>query len=699
MSEYLTIQHFNTLKPNIALKYCGGFLFVINNENVLMIFDNNYKLKRKVQLPKSSEVLHAYSHAYSIMNKSISIPSNKSIILAQYENNKVVPKIKYNVHNKEIIFTQFCNTGNYMLTSCAEGRTYIFDCKTKAVRYTFPNQPDHCSYASFSQKNIFVFLSYYNSENVLLNLSNDTLYKFKNSVPITNAIFFDDDKKLFLCDTAGNSIIHECISNETISKKALFNDWVSNITLSKNKKFILIGTRTNNFYILDPYQNKILKKIKLENSGVTSIDINEETLFLSFVDATVQVIDMGYKKMEFITHIALKEYDKAKEVLRTNAFLYIGFDIEKFNDGFEEIYEKAKNLIKYRKISEAEEIIKPFKDNPLFTQKINLLFTQKGHIVKFVEAVESKNIQKSYDIAKLYPIVESLSDYENLEKQWEIAFFKARKILEGDSLRGRKTADEILEPYKKVTQKSKLVSQLVRNANKFTQADKYIKKQDFSGFFTLCKSFPLLEETFIYKKVEALGESLYSKALASYSQKNYDEANITFNLLSSFPSFKNIAIKEMDRINTFLELDEAIKKDEKDKIYTLVGKYSYLQFNEDFVKYNKAFENTVRKALRHAQSKNIQKAILILNCYFKLPTIKNKIDNCLKQAYQKEIRETEIDSNLVGIAVGNYKSLFGLDSQIKDIFTQKGFLNEYFSSSKSDFCVIVDSYPNSIFCK
>lgn len=699
MSAYSTSRYFNTLTPNIALKYYNDTLFLIDNEDVLFIFDSNYELKSKTKLIKNSEKRHSYCSAYSIINGMVSIPNDKTLILAEYVENKITPRFKKEVHIQEIMLSEFSNNGDYLVSSGAGGRVFIFDCKTKAIRYTFPYLPDYCSCATFSSLNIFVFLGYYNNENVLLNLTNDKLYQFKHDVPILCAKFFDDDKKLFMSDKSGNSIIFDCISYEIINKKALFNDWVSCVTLTENNKFIMAGTRQDKLYLLDPHKNMIVKMVELQNSGITCIDVNDDTLFLGFEDTTVHTIDLGYKKDDFSVHVELKEYAEAKEILDSNVFLLLSPDIERFKAGFEDILIQAKEFITKGRIDEALKIVKPFMDDSELRKKVDLLFMQQDHIASFIEAVENKNITKAYELAKKYVVISSLGAFTSLEKQWESTFAKARKILEEDDLRGKNKARELLEPYAKIAQKSELVSQLLNNVDKFAQAESFIKKQDFQSYFKLTNSFAFLKETLLYQKVKALAQSLYAKSLISYSKEEYVAANKLFTQVCQFPEFKVKAQKEINKIKAFVELEDAIKENNRKRVYSLSSEFPFLQFNDHFIKYNQTFEQDIRRAAHQAQYGSISAAITILGDYMELPALKNKIDTCLKQGYLRELREANICHEDIEQLILIYKSLFGLDNEIKNIFTQKGHEKEYQYFARSNASTLVKLYPKSLFNK
>jgi hypothetical protein len=696
MGPYKISKSINLDKPIIEAKFYDETLFAVTSTDELYILDENYVLKSKIRLLKNGGERHTYSNAYSIAQSGICIPSDKTLLWASYSDKKVVPRFKKKLHDLEIVYTRYCQTGEYLVSGGNDGKVFVIDTITEAIRYAFPTKSDYCSYANFSILRIFLFVGYYNGENVLLNLTNDKLYYFKTDHPIECAKFFDDDKKLLLCDREGNSIIYDCVNFEIISKNALFTEWISCVVLSPNKKIIIAGTRKNKLYLIDPYENEIIRVIETEEEGMTSISVYGSNLLISFANATIKTIDLHHKKDEFSVHINLKEYDKAKAALDSNVFLYLDDDILKFKAAFEEVVQKAKELIAKRRIDEAVNIVAPFMEYKEFKHRIDLLFMQQDHIAKFIEAVEEKRLTDAYEIAQKYSVIKGLSHYDGLEKQWSVSFAQARKIIEEDPLKGKVKAEELLTVYKKIPQKSELVKQLIHNSAKFVQAEMLIKKQDFAGYFNLINSYDFLKETVLYKKVESLAQSLYSKALHHFTNKEYPLAKEIFVQLLSFPVYKKAAQKELQKINALIELDGAIHRNDKKRVYGLLEQVECIGFIDSFIHYNQTFENLIQTALQRAQAGKIQEAVTMLEDYIDYPALQSKIDNCIKSGYLSELREAIIDKNEAETFILRYKTLFGLDDELKNIFIQKGYETEYHIYAKSANTVAIKRYPKSL---
>jgi hypothetical protein len=682
MSGYATEKYMKLQNPLLEAKLCGDKLYLVDVQNYLYIFDRNHDLLSKVKLLKTSEQKHTFSNAFSVSCDYIAIPSGNNLVWAKYKDSKVVPLFKKALHDKEITYTHYCESAEHLISAGFDGKVFLMDVAKKSIRYIFKNKPDFCSCALFSKNKHFVFVAYYNGENIILNLKTDKIKHFKLDYPVEAGAFFDDDKRLFLTDREGNSILFDCIDSQVVSHNVIFDQWISCACISPNEKYIIAGSRKNKLYLVDPFKNEVLQTVVFEDEGVTSLSVKDAMLQLSFANGTVQIIDLNYKKEEFLISVELKEYDKAKAILDANNFLYLDDAMSQFRKGFEEVIVKAKELIAKRDIEGALKIVEPFMGFKEYKQSIDLLFMQQDHIAKFIEAVEKKEIDKAYALAKRYPVIESLNQYQNLEKQWEKTFVQARKILEEDDLKGKAKAKEILSLYERIPQKSELVKQLINNASQFAIADAAIKKQDFTTYFKTVNTFDFLRRTKLYERVENLATSIYNKALNEVSAQDYANAKKNFEYLLQFPYYKNKVAKELDKINVLAEFTNAIENDETFKVYDLVSKNQFLSFCDNFKNYNHKFEEKYNTALFHAQTGRIESALALLKEYLEIDSLKEKVANCMKLGYLNEIdRCSEKQLNKEGVLV-RYNTMFGLDDEVYKVFCKKGFEDFYKSFAK-----------------
>ena len=698
MQEY-AIHHYSKLEnPIVEAKFCDEKIFVIDIKNILYIFNSSFELTKKTKLSKKSTEQHFYSNAFSIAKSAVSVPIEKKLFFVECKE-EIKAKHSCDLHQSPIVFTSHCTSSRYLLSASEDGRAYLHDTQTKTPRYIFSNKPDYCSYATISQKNRFAYVGYYNCENILFSLQNDKTVVFETKYPIELALFFDNEKKLFLADREGNSIIYDCIEQTILEQKVLFTQWASCVVLSPNKKYLIVATRTEKIYLVDPYKNELVETLSLVDSGVTSMDIDADTLLLSCTNGTLLTIDLAHEKEQFLIHLNLKEYAKAKEILDTNAFLILDDAIEKFRNGFDEVLIKAKEYITKNMLDEALDIVAPFMGYKEYKEKLDQLFMQQDHIASFLEAVEKKDISGAYAIAHKYPLIASLNLYMALEKQWELAFAKARKALEEDPLYGERKAREILALYETIPQKTDLVRRLLSNKTLFVKADDAIKKQDFVYYFKLCNEYSFLKETSLYKKVETLGYTLQRKALEYCKDGSYERAKDTLRTLLCFPLHKRYAlqeIKKMEQIERFIHYVEEGKKGEA---YAMATKSTYLSFLDAFEKLNKPFEEKMQKAFAYAKSADIRSILRELREYLEIKDLYNKIDSCMKIAYLKQLEEcifTEINKEVV---LKKYYSLFGLDDLIEALFIKKGFADLYLQFTQAPKRIEVYRYEEKIFEK
>lgn len=695
MKTYSTVRFFKFKNPILRVNNHNDYYYVIDSKSIFYILNKECKVQLKQKLAKDRD-LHNYTHLYSIENGVLSIPVNDILMCVKYKNEKIVAICKNKSISDNIVLTTFNREATLLLSCTLDGKVSIFNAKTKSYSYIFEYQPDYLSSALFSENNIFVYIGYFNLENRILNLKNNRLIKFKLDNPIENGTFFDNDTKLFLADREGNSIIYDCITYQVIDKKALFIEWVSCVIVYRNEKYILIGTRKNKLYLLDPFKNELLITIDLDAYGVTSISFKDDKLILSYADSSFQIIDTAYLKDIFLSHINLKEYHEAKSILEQNLFLYADESIKSFELGFDKVLVEAKNMIVKGDIEDAIYILEPFMYNKVFKKEIDFLFMQQDYIASFIEAIEKDNLKEAYLLAQKYDIITSLGAYQNIEKDWQRTFLKAKKVLESESLHGKNQAIEILKPYINIPQKQKIVKHLFTNVDKFSMADKLIKKQDFKNYFILIEKFSFLKETLLYKKVDSIADSLKEKSMQSYTKNNFiDSAKYSSQLLM-FPKYSKYAKDNLGYIKIKISLDEFIKKDNIKDVYSLVKKHLFLEYDAIFLKYNQIFINDIEKATKYILNKNISSAVKIIEQYIQIEYLKKKLDDTFKLAYIQEIDEANSSEYDVLTTILRYKELFGIDSSLKTLLNEKEMKNELRQAYTTTLKIDLKPYPDTI---
>ncbi len=438
MAAYATQKYFKLQNGILEAQKSGEYIFIVDVQAVLYIFDSSYGLITKMKLLKEGSGRHLFSKAFSVRGGFVAVPAKKTLLQARYsEEGKLKPFFKRELHEQDIELTRYSPDRKHLLCAGADGKAFLIDTKSKKIRYIFKNKPDFASCASFSHSGDCAVVSYFNMENLVLNLTNDKLKHFTLNGVVEAAVFFDDDKKILLMDREGYSSVYDCVLGKVTDSRVLFNQWVTEAVLTGDGRYVIVGTRKNRLYLLDPFQNRAVFSVDMEDEGVTSLSLDGEVLQLTYINGTIHTVDMGHKKDDFHVNVEVKDYARAKKILDENSFLYLDPGIEKFKAGFEDIYKKAQELIAKDRLEEALELVEPFMGFEEFQQSLDTLMLQKDHIAEFIEAVNEKKYPLAYQIAAKYPIIQKLNLYQKLERQWEKVFAKARKVLEEDPLRGK----------------------------------------------------------------------------------------------------------------------------------------------------------------------------------------------------------------------------------------------------------------------
>jgi hypothetical protein len=244
-------------------------------------------------------------------------------------------------------------------------------------------------------------------------------------------------------------------------------------------------------------------------------------------------------------------------------------------------------------------------------------------------------------------------------------------------------AKEILSPYERVVQKSALIGRLLSNVGVFKKLDTALKKQDFALFFKLCDEYSFLKDTVLYKRVENLGLSLRDKALSFYNDGAYEKAEKTYKTLLYFPTYKEIALHEIEKVKQIIEFSNYVKKDMKASAYEMVGRNNFLSFTELFEELNRPFDEAMQRALVFAKSGNVNLVRNELTHFLEIKELHNKIDSCMKIAYLNQIEKCDFSLSERELILKKYNFLFGLDDLLKGLFDKKGYKEEYLEFEKA----------------
>jgi len=592
--------------------------------------------------------------------------------LLKYKDNKVVKIGKLDYHRKDIEVTSFAPNGELFATGGADGRVFLFDGLN--MFDSFAPRADYISAIVFSDDGDLIAFSSFDKTTTVYSIKQGRHIASLETIDVVEGLrFFESNSKLYLICRNGDGIVYDLGMRIITSIRHLFMDWPSALNISRDSRFALVGTRTNRFYIVNLAKNMVVEELFFEKSGVTNILFYEENkLIITFVDGTIFVINLNENVVEFENFLKDKKYKDAKFLIsKNNIFLKIHSLSRKFDEDWAEVLKEAVSLISGNNIAEASELVAPFLDDLAKKEEYNQYLEGREEVAKFIEAYRAKDYPQSYAMSRREKFLQTLKEYHELEELWHKHFALARKSLETNHL-DRKTPTDLLEPFKNVDEKKKIISFLLANPDIFADADKLIKNRHFEDYFTLANKAPILQESETYKKVLLLANSLYEKLLTHISNSEYREATQMADYLIKFRPLEKKAKekgKEIENIQKFLEL---FKSRSRRDAFKLVESYEYINSLPEYRELLKEFEKTIETAKNFAYNGNSKATLETVKEYLEIDYCKDKVKSIIRISYLNEMRAiVDIESVKWIDTFTKYIDIFGKDEDLIEIATAK----------------------------
>ena len=649
----------------------SSILSIHEVNNVIVAITQNYQIFKikdhnicDILTSKIDSNLHKYSKAITL-NSQFAFMGEGSIghIIRLIDNSKFSLKI----HKGDISACKFSPDNKYLLTGGEDGRAYVYDTLNFRKIASLPYRPDYIAFISFSLDGKFAFLSCFNKSNIIFNIQRmKTISIFNTSHVVECGDFFDNNSKLYLILSNGNSIIFDVKQNQPISITNPFISWPSVFYLDEKRNLAIVGERDSNIYLIDIKNNAKIFSIDLENiPGVSVIYLHSNYIYIGCVDGSLFIIDYYDRDDEFKNACKAKNYKKAAALLDKNIFLSLLECSKIFDEDWEDVLKEALNLLAINKIEEALNLVDPFTRDVSKKEAFDFYLKEKDVIKKFEEVVKKNLYEEAYNMTLQIKFLLKTKTYDNLENNWNKAFNNAKKILEEDNT-NINAARNLLDPFLK-TPKKELIMQVLNNLNIFKDVEILVKKQNFKEYFNVCSKFPFLKTMDLYKKVLLLGGSLMDKALESEREENYDEFYKIAKFLKNFPFYKEAIIKRIINVDKKLELINYIRQKNIHAAYDLAMEYEELQYIDEFKNLCLEFEDVYKKGLDLAFIGDVDKLKSNFAAYMNINFWYSKILSVFKIAYLYEFnREIKINKFQInwGDSIQNYIDIFEKDDEI-----------------------------------
>lgn len=582
------------MKPQLNVNFDNAIIAIkILNKNTALVVDENTTI-RSVALETfdlNSQLLVNSPHP-QIDTKVIAFSSNAHYFAT------VTPDMKesklYDTKQKKVVHTVTRHKGSvfcvaidprdkYMFSCGEDGLVFVIDIKSGQLAFTLPRHTDSVNDIAFSEDGYLVATGGYDRNVSLFSMATMTpLATLKaHSAPVIKIIFLDNSRVVSI-DKKGGAIVWDTHSFAMISRLQGIHDDVTAVALSSDGRFLFIGSKLGYVMVFDAhsYDAISLKYIKL-NHHITALscDGSRSALLIGTQDGTLLHYEIFHKEQDIVNAIKAKEYAKIQPLVDANPLLAYTKSFAFYQKIWDTTYTKAKLLLENQDKQKAMAIFADFKDMPSKNQLIKKLFALYEEFDKFAAYMSQKKFALGYAMLKTNPIYKESKIFETVENEWMKTVNLAQKTLQNPNMETK--ANELLAPYRGVTEKMPIIQDLFLNAKILTAFKTAISHKNFKLAFEYVKKHQFLLSSNEYATLMAYSDAVYIKAIGFQNEGDTHSAIKAFNALLEFDDFKVEAKQTIAKLEARQKFFDAINSKDCTMAYELLDSSEQLFATED----------------------------------------------------------------------------------------------------------------------
>ncbi len=661
-------------KPVIRLKIIDDKkLVAIDSHTTIRFFEKN---EMKLLTGFKVNISHKY-----YKNQVVDFSSNgvffatisqdaKESRLYSVKTKKMIARIRS--HQGEVSCLSFDPFSRYMFSGGEDGKTFAVDTQSGKILFTLPHHADTINDITFTKSGSWMATSSYDRKVQLFNLTTmKSKEKFRGHAKAVMKALFYGHAKVVSMDKDSEGLIWNIATYKILSRFGI-HDEVLQMVLSKDEKFLFLGTKLGYIVVFDMESEEIIsdRLIKV-SSSITALcyDGEKDHLIVGSEDGYISQYYIYDGIMEMKRFLVEKKLAALEELVQKNPLLLYTDIYEKALAFWDASLKKARIAFENGDKEKALEILQPFREIPSKNAMIQRLVRDYEDFDKFALLVKSGKYPLAYSMAAQHPGYKESMLYKAMEKKWSDAVSKASKL--ALSPRGIEEAKEVLKPFRGISEKSKIIQEIVTQGEISKRFRELVSQKEFQMASELAKRHSFLQELPEYKKMMQYAESLYAKAHELINSGEGLQVLKILRLLSEFPDYKEKISGLLESIERKQHFIEAAKKHHLATAYKMLAEDDSLAETDIGKELMQVWETHMQKAKKFALQGDCSGVEETLHKFFKVETKFSAIATIFAWCYinqlEKAIRE-KLPCERIAKGIKNYIALFGFDDQIELIF-------------------------------
>lgn len=665
-----------------------SIICVDNFYNISKYTKDTYVVDKALQLIKDIEPLHHFSKAVAVSHNTSRIVIGFAKVAKGVVVNvtpEIAPIAQLTWQKLQISKIVYSHDDSLLATGGEDGRVLIYTADNHQLILSLPPLSDTILSITFSDDDSLIFSSCFGKKVTIFNVvKNIQIAKFETNYLIEDAFFYAENKRLFCVTREGVVLIYDVEKGAVIQEMLLQNSWLTTCKKMPGEEFALVGGKDKLLRIIRLSDDTLMDSINLEQTGITTMRFEENFLYIGYSDGAVDVVDINLGRDEILELLDKDDLNGALGLIQQkNIFLKTTKEYcTKLETRWKEALAKAIDLLAKDFIQEATAVIEPFMHDKAKKEEFDYYWQQKESTAKFMDALEAKNYVEAYRLADQYPYLKETLAYENVESLWYKTFEVCKQLLFNDAQGNLAKAQDLLRPFTLVKSKKDTAMMLLRNSDKYVQADKEYRAKNFVEYFKMCERFPFLKDVLIYKSALLIGDQIIQRVNALENQNDFAKALEVCKLLASMAPFKNEAAAKIKIVQLKQEFAEACKNRKLVDAFKMAESYYELRSMPEYKALYNTFKKCEKIAINAASQGNGKLALDSLKDYLHIECWVDKIAAILKIAYLAEFannapgKEGAIENISWKETLQYYIERYGKDEELKKLVGEIGLQRE-----------------------
>ncbi len=580
---------------------------------------------------------------------------------------------KVDRHHGEVSCVGVSPNGKYMFSGGDDGKTFVIDIKTGRLVFTLPVHVDTINDIAFSPNSNWVATASYDKKISLFNIATmNPKGKLKaHAAPIMKLLFLGHNR-LVSSDKNAKVIIWDIQAAKVLERLNGVHDDVTQMIADKENKFLFIGTALGYIllYDLNTYELLSKKYIKL-SSTITALTFNSQTdeLIIGTEDGMLHVYNIYEGEEELNELLKQKAFTAIQKAAEVNPILAHTKIYGLVANMWETTLKKAKLYLQKGDKKTAIALFKHFKNIPDKNKIMQRVLLEYEEFSKFEALAKQGKLPLAYGLVNKYPSYKDSNIYKALEKNWRKAFAQAQKY--ALQPRGADQAKEILAPYRGISEKTKLIQELLTEGEVYKRFRVSIGQKDFKICFELIKQHPFLKEFPEYTTIMDYGDTLYIKSQQSIAAGDTHSAIKMLRILHDFADFKEEVKELMLDIENKQKFFNAIEENDIALAYNFLATTEELYDTDDGKRLHQEWSDDLAEANEQAVQGNSKGVEIAFEKYMKVSSKYASIGTVFGWCYMVQLEnaiKAKQDQYDIENGIKNYMLSFGLQDQIENLF-------------------------------